>query len=148
MAGEVANGITKPFRIGIFWETESDTFPPGKGKEILSNLVSELLEIEKTMEVALFVRPEDQDVTAELKNRSSGRLGSVLFLDRSGCPQSRNTILRKVGRRLAAVAETKEIIANLTRRGRSRISTDIRRVLRGARSKSRKSPVAGFLPMV
>jgi glycosyltransferase involved in cell wall biosynthesis len=148
MAGEIANGIAKPFRIGIFWETESDAFPQGKGKEILGDLVGGLLNLEKPVEVVLYVRPEDRDVTAELKNQSSGRLVSVLFLDRPGCPQSWNTILRKAGRRLAAVAETKEIIANLTRRGRSRISTDIRRVLRGARSKWRKSPVAGFLPMV
>src|SRR5216683_4229050 len=86
MAGNMANGVSKPFRVGIFWETESQAFLNGNGKEILGNLVDGLLDLEKPVEVVLFVRPEDRDVTLELKDQSNGRLGSVIYLDRSGSP--------------------------------------------------------------
>jgi len=147
MAGEIANGITKPFRIGIFWETESDAFPPGKGKEILNNLVSGLLDLEEPLEVILFIPPKDQDAVATLKYHSCRRLRSVSFLNDSVKPRAGKTILRKVGRLMTATGPTKEIAAKWIRRARSRISTDIRRLLVGARAKSRKSLAAG-LPLL
>jgi glycosyltransferase involved in cell wall biosynthesis len=145
MADEASNEVNKPFRIGIFWETETEAFLQRNTKEFLSTLVDGLLDLEKPPEVVLCVRPEDRVATAELEYQSGSRLQTVVLRGGRGLEPGRETIVRKVGRLVGFVGKAKKAGLKLHQQGRSRISTEIQRVFAESRTKLRESPAAGFL---
>jgi glycosyltransferase involved in cell wall biosynthesis len=145
MADEASNEVTKPFRIGIFWETETEAFSQRNTKEFLSTLVDGLLDLEKPPEVILCVRPEDRVATAELEYQLGGRLQTVAFAGGRGLEPGRETIIRKVGRLARFVGKAKKAALKLHQHGRSWISTEIQKVVGKNRAKLRESPAAGLL---
>jgi glycosyltransferase involved in cell wall biosynthesis len=142
MAGDSSTGL-KPFRIGIFWESEGEAFPGRKGNEFLSSLVAILLRLEEPAELILFVSPQDLDATAALKYQSGGRLRSVSIPAHQSTHEGPEPFYRRLGKTLVATGELKEFTRKLRCKIRSRISNDIRSVLSSAQSKLQSSPFAG-----
>src|SRR5262249_5881640 len=77
-----------------------------------------------------------------LRYQSGGRLRTVPVAPQAIVPKESESSLRQLCLRLAAIKETKEATAAWRRRMRSRISTQIRKLLARGRSRFQQSPMA------